>query len=123
VGAGIDYARDASGGTGVASTSNTRFLFVPGVRFTLVSSADQRVDLFGEADLGIGHYFTDSDTGNVLIRYQLGPGLRLWFHPQMAFGALVGVRGDFGIFDHGPNNSDSSGMTAVFANFSLLGVF
>ena len=29
-----------------------------------------------------------------VITWRVGPGLRYWFHPQLAVGALVGIGGD-----------------------------
>ncbi|HEY3352421.1 MAG TPA: hypothetical protein VGQ83_04165 [Polyangia bacterium] len=134
IGGGIDYQRIASGGSvnGVDicsapdnQCSSTRLLFVPGVRFSFLRSADERVDLYGQLDIGLGLLSPADETEKnfFLVRYQVGPGLRLWFHPQMAFGAVVGVRGDFASHDTGVNSSESTGFTSIFAQFNLMGVF
>ena len=126
VGAGLDIQRAASGSEigGVStSQSDTSLIFMPGVRVAIVRSADERVELYGEFDFGLGHIFTDSDDGNIRFLYQIGPGLRLWFHPQLALGAFMGLRGDFLSRDTGGDSSTSWGLTSIFASFNFLGVF
>jgi hypothetical protein len=140
-GLGFDIERVASGTSGgmqpSTSRADTAIAFVPGVRVALVRSSDGRVELFAEADFGFGHAFHDDstvmnppDTSNFHFSYQLGPGLRYWLHPQFAIGGLVGVRGDFEFDSQTINTgmgsittSTSSGITAIFANLQLLGVF
>jgi hypothetical protein len=125
-GAGLEYLRSATGATALGRTtsaSDSSFLFVPGLRVTILTSADHRVELFGQADIAIGHAFTDQNAGNFLIRYQVGPGLRLWFHPQFALGAVFGLRGDFADIDDGNGVSHSRGITSLFTQFQVLAVF
>jgi hypothetical protein len=94
--------------TGMSETA-TLFGVGPGVRYAIVRSADQRVELLGSLDLGFGRTFTDSSTtpppmmmmgvttttGGFHFAYTVGPGLRYWIHPQFAMGVLAGVRGDY----------------------------
>jgi hypothetical protein len=120
VGGSLEFARYAhSDGNDNADSS---FVFMPGVRIAILRSADQRVELYGEADLGFGHvWYTQSGPdpdGVNLIKFQIGPGVRLWFHTNFAVGALVGLRGE-----HAFNDDGSDGVTSVFAQFAFTGVF
>ena len=117
-GAGVEFARVATSQDNGNDTSDNRFLFMPGVRIALLRSADERVELYGQADLGIGHVWNDSNDEPFAITYQVGPGLRLWFHPNFAVGALVGLRGEFYVYDAG-----STGVTSIFGHLALTGVF
>src|SRR4051812_25147776 len=100
-GLGFDVARVATGtSTGNTSTSsaNTSIAFVPGLSVAIVRSADKRVELFGEFDMGFGTTVGDSIApGESIFRfsYDIGPGVRYWVHPQFAFGALAGLNGVF----------------------------
>ena len=71
-------------------------MFTPGLSVAIVRSADKRVELFGQFDMGFGTTVGDSvATGENIFRfgYDVGPGVRYWVHPQFAFGALAGVNG------------------------------
>jgi hypothetical protein len=120
--------------TGMATTA---FFFAPGIRVAILRSHDQRVELFGQFDLGLGTVTTETnpspmgpqpDTTRFRLYYNLGPGVRFWPHPQFAIGTVVGVHGDFA-YDKttDPNNtvfmSTSTTTTTIFAAFQLLGVF
>ena len=136
-GLGFDLARTASGtstsgGGGSTSTATTSFQFVPGVSVAIVRSADKRVELFGQFDMGFGTTVGDAvATGESVFRltYDVGPGLRCWVHPQFAFGALAGVNGAF-LWDTrsgggagNPSTTSSSGLTSIFAQLQVMGVF
>lgn len=133
-GLGFDLSRVASGtstGNTSTSTSNTSILFTPGVSVAIVRSADKRVELFGQFDMGFGTTVGDSiATGESIFRltYDVGPGLRYWVHPQFAFGALAGLNGSF-MWDmrsanNGlPSTTSSSGLTSIFAQLQFMGVF
>ncbi|MSP58785.1 MAG: hypothetical protein EXR72_00305 [Myxococcales bacterium] len=143
VGLGFDIQRGASGtsmtGTADTSRSATAILLSPGVRIAILRSADQRVELFGQVDLGFGRTFDDQtpppmglqpERSNFQFAYDVGPGLRYWLHPQFALGALTGLRGDFGWLTTtttaGTTTSTrttSSGITSVFAALLFTGVF
>ncbi len=133
-GLGFDLQRTASGtstGNTTTSSATTTFLFSPGVRVAIVRSADKRVELFGQFDMGFGTTVGDAvANGESIFRlsYNVGPGLRYWAHPQLAFGALAGVSGAFawdmekataGV----PSTTSSSGLTSIFAQLQVLGVF
>jgi hypothetical protein len=141
LGLGFDLARVATGTSqpgGDTSQADTVFLFVPGLRVAIVRSKDERVELFGQFDLGLGTTtHEESPTPNnqpnrtrFNLSYQIGPGVRFWAHPQFAIGALVGVRGDFAyekdsttILGTTTTNSTSSLTTSIFGALQLMGVF
>jgi hypothetical protein len=126
IGGSIDISRAAyttEAGGFSTDASTTRLLFMPGVRFTFLRSADERVELFGQLDLGVGPTMNDPGDDAFTFVYQVGPGLRLWFHPQLALGAHFGLRGEFTSVDTGNNSSTSYGVTGIYSTFSLLGVF
>jgi hypothetical protein len=139
-GVGFDLARVASSmSVPGADTSQaaTAFYFAPGIRATIVRSHDQRVDFFGQFDLGLGTSIDEqspSPTGpqpNELrfrLYYNVAPGVRFWAHPQFSIGALAGVHGDF-VYTKitQPNTNVSTSqqttVTAIFAALQLMGVF
>lgn len=134
-GLGFDLQRVATGsnagsGSPTVTTATTDILFTPGVRVAILRSADQRVELYGQFDLGFGTTVTDqsNNTSYFHLSYDLGPGIRFWAHRQFAIGAVTGVRGEFE-FDstkvNGVNTttSSSSGLTAIFASLQLTAVF
>jgi hypothetical protein len=134
-GIGFDLERVATGsnaGSGSPTVTNatTDIMFTPGVRVAIVRSADQRVELFGQFDLGFGTTVTDqnNNTSYFHLSYDIGPGIRFWAHRQFAVGAVTGVRGEFE-FDSTKQNgtnittSTSSGLTSIFASLQLTAVF
>lgn len=139
-GLGFDIARAASGMSmpgADTSMATTVFFLTPGIRVAIVRSHDQRVDLFGQFDLGLGTSINEQspapmgpqpDVVNFRLYYNIGPGVRFWAHPQFAIGAVAGVHGDFAYTkttDPGSNVSvsQSSTVTAIFASLQLMGVF
>jgi hypothetical protein len=72
-------------------------LFVSfGVRVILARTPDQRVEFFGQLDLGIGRLFQDATLPpgvyvleGFLLVPAIGPGVRYWFHPQVAISASL----------------------------------
>jgi hypothetical protein len=133
-GLGFDLARVATGtstGNTSTSTASTSIAFVPGLSVAIVRSADKRVELFGEFDMGFGTTVGDSvATGESIFRfsYDVGPGIRYWVHPQFAFGALAGLNGAFTWDTRSANNgmpstTSSSGLTSIFAQLQFTGVF
>ena len=130
-GLGFDLARVASGSsTGNTSTSSatTSIMFTPGLSVAILRSADKRVELFGQFDMGFGTTLGDgvaNDEHIFRLSYDVGPGLRYWVHPQFAFGALAGVNGAF-VWDtrgNNPSTTTSSGLTSIFAQLQFMGVF
>jgi hypothetical protein len=121
VGGSVDFTRDSTDdGT---SEAVSLLVLMPGVRITIVRSADQRVELFGLVDFGYGHLFVDrvaQPDHNRLI-YQLGPGLRLWLNSSFALGAVVGLRGEFDIEEG--RYGTTTGLTSLFARLVFTGVF
>ena len=133
-GLGFDIARVASGtsaGNTTTSSATTSIAFVPGLSVAIVRSADKRVELFGEFDMGFGTTVGDAiATGESIFRfsYDVGPGLRYWVHPQFAFGALAGLNGAFTWDTRAanggmPSTTSSSGLTSIFAQLQFTGVF
>ncbi|HWE29272.1 MAG TPA: hypothetical protein VHB97_14785 [Polyangia bacterium] len=135
-GLGFDLSRFAtgtsvSGGGSSTSSATTTIAFVPGISVAIVRSADKRVELFGQFDMGFGTTVGDSvATGESIFRlnYDVGPGLRFWAHPQFAFGALAGLAGNFAWDTRAANNgvpstTSSTGLTSIFAQLQIMGVF
>jgi hypothetical protein len=136
-GLGLEIARVASGtsggGGGDTSKADTAFELVPGIRVAIVRSADKRVEMFGQFDLGLGTSLHDEHPNLAgtspdvfLLSYKVGPGARFWAHPQFAVGAVAGVEGDFkftSMTAGGFTSKTSSGLTSIFAAIQLLGVF
>lgn len=135
-GLGFDLTRVASGtsmsGAGTTSTATTAFSFAPGLSVAILRSADKRVELFGQFDMGFGTTVGDAvANGESIFRfdYDVGPGVRYWVHPQFAFAAFTGVDGAFEWDSHaanGPGNpstTTSSGLTSIFAQLQFMGVF
>jgi hypothetical protein len=129
---GFDILRVATGqsfaGTST-ETSRTAILFSPGVRVAIVRSADKRVELFGQFDMGFGTTVSDPstpNTSNFHFTYDVGPGVRYWVHPQFAFSGAALLDGQFE-FDStnnaGTTTKSSSGLTSITAQLQLLGVF
>lgn len=130
-GLGFDLARVASGsstGNTSTSTATTSIMFTPGLSVAILRSADKRVELFGQFDMGFGTTLGDgvaNDEHIFRLSYDVGPGLRYWVHPQFAFGALAGVNGAF-VWDtrgNNPSTTSSSGLTSIFAQLQFMGVF
>lgn len=132
-GVGLELLRLAQS-TEYGGTSNgrsaTQVLIMPGIRFTTKRSRDRRVEIFGEIDLGLGKTFWSYDDAdfdpppNHKIVYQLAPGLRYWAHPKLAIGAVAGLRGEF--FTVGSDSGDvssSTGLTSLFSNIQVSGLF
>ena len=136
-GVGIDLFRvsqNIGSGADSRSQSATIVSFEPGVRVSLLSSSDQRVELYGEFGFGIGHQFSDQtppppnqpSNSNYLIQYQVGPGLRYWLHPSFAMGLLAALRGSFFSSTDtqgGTTQTSTLGVTNIGAQLQVIGVF
>jgi hypothetical protein len=139
-GIGFDIARVASSMSmpGMdTSQATTAFFFAPGIRVAIVRSQDQRVELFGQFDLGLGTRVNEQspaamgpqpDETRFNLYYNIGPGVRFWVHPQFAVGAVGGVHGDFSYFKQTDpqtniSQSQSTTVTSIFAALQLTGVF
>ena len=138
---------DAQAYPGGTSTSNvpdtgkadTLFLFVPGVEVAALKSADGKVELYGELDIGLGRTVSSQtpdpmgpqpDRSNFHLTYLIGPGLRYWVVPQFGVGALAGLHGDFDYQSQtvmggmgSISSSNTSLVTSVVAELNMLGVF
>jgi hypothetical protein len=118
IGGSFEYGRAAHDPDVGSKTSADRFVFMPGLRVAILRSADERVELYGQADVGFGHYWVSDQDGAHVVQFQIGPGVRLWFHPNFAVAALFGLRGEHYIYD-----DVSYGLTGLFAAVAFTGVF
>ena len=118
VGGTLEYGRVAHDSDGGNDSSADRLLVMPGVRIAILRSADERVELYGQADVGFGHAWVTDQDGAHVIAFQVGPGIRLWFHPSFAASAMVGLRGE-----HYVRDDDSTGYTGIYASLAFTGVF
>lgn len=133
IGLGLELLRlgsSSSQGTFSNSSSQTQLTVSAGLRYALAQSADEKVEVLGVVNLGIGHVFTESSSssgssgGNYRILFEAGPALRYWVHPQFAVGATTGLRSDQYFSDNGSGSSSNSvGVTSLFTGLTLLGVF
>jgi hypothetical protein len=142
IGLGLDLARVATAQSQPGSDQSdatTVILVTPGVRVTIVRSQDQRVDFFGMFDLGLGTSVqeesppptgTQPDVTRFRLRYDIGPGVRFWAHPQFAIAAVTGVHGDFAytktsttILGMTTTATQHSTLTSIFAALQFMGVF
>jgi hypothetical protein len=146
VGLGFDLSRVAIGSStsglpnSDTSFAQTAILFTPGIRVAIVRSSDQRVELFGQFDIGFGTTVNEQSPGNapsnnnlLIVVYDIGPGVRFWAHPSFAVGALAGLNGDFSFTSRnvavGPlpgmttTQKNSTGLTSIFAALQFTGVF
>lgn len=119
VGGSLDFTRVSESNGGDEATSVLAIM--PGLRVAILRSADERVELFGQVDFGFGHVFVDHADDHNRFIYQLGPGVRLWFHPNFSVGALVGLRGEFDVEEG--DNGVTTGVTSIFARLTFTGVF
>ena len=93
--------------------------WIPGLRYELVRSSDNRVALFGQVDVGIGHDF-GVPVANEIIDADVGLGVRYWLHPQFAVAGVGGWNGRWAL----TQTPDTSDVTqGMFAGIQLLGVF
>lgn len=120
--------------------SNTGFVFAPGTQVAILRSSDQRIELLGAAQLGLGTIVArnyqdpalppelqvENNQSTFYLQYRLAPGLRFWALPQLALNLLTGISGDhLFTFLNNPsgNQTTQRGTTAFFLNFGAMGVF
>jgi|WetSurMetagenome_2_1015567.scaffolds.fasta_scaffold128609_1 hypothetical protein len=118
IGGSLEYGRAAHDPDLGTKSSTDRFIFMPGVRIAILRSADERVELYGQADVGFGHQWISDQDGAHVVAFQVGPGVRLWFHPNFAAAAMFGLRGEHYVYPH-----DSYGYTGLYATLAFTGVF
>jgi hypothetical protein len=118
VGGSLEYGRAAHDPDFGEKSSTDRFVFMPGLRVAILRSADERVELYGQADLGFGHQWISDQDGAHVVVFQIGPGVRLWFHPNFGVSAMLGLRGEHYLYD-----DDAYGYTGLYASFGFTGVF
>lgn len=136
IGVGFDFGRfnqSTSSPGGSSEMNSTTVLVIPGVRFVLARTADQKTEILGQVDAGYGVSIrragaggTDPDNINRL-RVQAGPSLRHWITPSFAIGGTVGLR-----YDRASVSSDQGmgmtseqilAITALFGSLNMTGVF
>jgi len=116
LGLGFDLTSyDAPGSGGAQITMR----WAPGIRYDFVRSSDDRVALFGQADVSFGHDF-GADVANELIGVDLGLGVRYWVHRQFAFAGVGGWNGDWRLTQ---SPDTSTVLQGIFAGVQVLGVF
>jgi hypothetical protein len=135
-GVGLELLRvtEAAESAGVTDEAiGTSFIVLPGVRFVLARSADEKNELLGLADVGYGLIInsrttSQTDPPNITrIRAQAGLGMRHWITPSFAIGGTAGLRFDRqSVTD--PNGSSgpvdqSLSLTSLFTSLQLTGVF
>jgi hypothetical protein len=109
-------------------------MFKPGVRFTIVRSQDQKVDMFGKMDFGAGTLlFKDDEDDNeddtyLLLDWDVALGARYWAHPQFAVSATGGLQGSYFREKDEPDpteysSEDSFHLMGVAGALQILGVF
>lgn len=125
--------------------SLTTVLLVPSVRVTFLSTADQKVELFGLLDVGIGmtdifseesdeeyvDEFGDEGEGDevnpvILDAFiQFGTGVRYWVHPQLALSAHGGIRIDYRrlTYDADPKSPDYDYLNDFQSTVQRTGTF
>ena len=112
--------------------SFTKLMFKPGVRFVIVQSKDQRVDMIGKVDLGAGTLFykedadydDEEDDKYFLFDWDVALGARYWAHPQFAISATGGVEGNFYREEDTEYDSTHSYHTiSITGAIQFLGVF
>lgn len=136
IGVGFELARLSQSTSTMGTSSDqsiTSLLVLPGVRFTVARSADEKTELLGVADAGYGLGIrrggggTDNPPNIGRIRAQAGLGLRHWITPSFAIGGTAGLR-----FDRQSVTSDNGGglestqsltTTSLFTSLQMTGVF
>ena len=113
VGLGFDFNSYDAGGAQIVMR------WIPGIRYALIRSSDERVELYGQADLGFGHNFGTS-ASNEIIDANLGLGARYWAHRQFAVGAVGGWTSEWQL-TQSPDTSVV--IMGIFAGLQLTGVF
>jgi hypothetical protein len=102
---------------------STAMVWLPGLRYSLVRSGDERVELFGQFDLSVGHVFgAGMNSGNIDFGFDVGPGLRYWVHPQFAVGAVTLLNAQWNFFTDVPGDAHVVVLGVVGA-LALTGVF
>jgi hypothetical protein len=114
------------------------FIVYPEVQVALIRSADARAELLGAFSVGFGTWNTITtrdpdpfpnptparDELRLRARWRVGPGVRYWVHPHVAMNLVTGVSGNHMIVDgQTPAQSSSLGLTALYTQIGLAGVF
>ncbi len=118
-----------AGTTTSMDTNQTAFQVMPGVRVSLLDSADHRTELLATLDLGYVFQFQTPSSMTSIDEYvaQVGVGVRRWIAPSFAVGANAGISYDVVDTSSTPqgtltNNSESESVTAVYVAFQIIAV-
>jgi hypothetical protein len=145
LGFSIDHAGNttklaSAAGNATTTTESTSFLISPGVQIAALRAASGRLELLGTVQLGLGRAVTwrsddpalpptvspNYPSTNFHLNYQIGPGLRFFFIPQLALQLLSGIEGDhFFASQDAPSGlrADQINTVSLYGKLGLLGVF
>lgn len=114
------------------------FVVAPELQVALARSADKRAELFGAVSVGLGTWdsvtTTDPDPFpqpvpvdaelRLRVRWRVAPGVRYWVHPHVAMSLVTGISGNHMITEpDSGTGGESVGLTALYTQIGLLGVF
>lgn len=130
------YSSDYDGYNSESSESMIQFLFKPGVRFDIVRTKDEKVDLFGQVDVGMGTMLFNSDDNYndyynydggdeetyLLIDWDAGLGVRYWPHPNFAVSGTGALQGNY-YREKDDDDTFSYHALSIVGSIQLLGVF
>ncbi|MRG96188.1 hypothetical protein [Polyangium spumosum] len=150
IGIGFDFSNwsdtstfqsvDPNTGQEIEATRTRRlysFVVAPEFQFALARSSDRRAELFGAVSVGLGTWDAvttrdpepapgpvPNDDLRLRVRWRAAPGVRYWVHPHVAMSLVTGISGNYMITepDSGPGG-DTIGLTALYTQIGLLGVF
>ena len=132
IGVGLDFGRvsESSSDTIMTTSNSTNMILVmPGLRFVMARSRDQRTELLGRLDIGYGRNWFSSDSTSDIpstghLRGQAAPGIRHWITPSFGVGGTAGLRYErFDREDSMGTSSRALSVTALFSSLELVGVF
>jgi hypothetical protein len=119
--------------------STYSFVIYPEVQVAFARSADRRAELYGAVSLGLGTWDTTStrdpdlfpdpnptttEPTRIRFRWRAGPGVRYWVHPNIGMSLLAGFSGNYMFLDGDTAlESSSVGLTSLYTQIGLLGVF
>ena len=124
---------------GERTTTSYSFIVAPELQVALARSADRRAELFGVVSVGLGTWDSVTtvdpdinpqpvpldDVLRLRVRWRLAPGVRYWVHPHVAMSLVTGISGNYRIIspDSSTDNGETLGLTALYTQIGVLGVF
>lgn len=124
--------------TGERTRRMYSFIVAPELQVAIARSKDLRAELFGSVSVGLGTWdsvtTTDPDPNplptpvddelRLRVRWRAAPGVRYWVHPHVAMSLVTGISGNYRILDNDTDDeSETIGLTALYTQVGLLGVF